>query len=96
MAMPENDTDQIAQAIKALAVHVKYLGVGDAATTMGAIEFLATKVDESGTGIAEALGALATAVQEVAEAMKATNGKLNEIADAIEDAASKPWEGAPR
>jgi len=30
--------DEIAKAIEALAVHVKYLGVGDAATTMGAIE----------------------------------------------------------
>jgi hypothetical protein len=74
--MIENDNDQIAQAIKTLATHVKYLGTGDAATTMGAIEYLATKVGESGHEIAGKLDSLAEAVREVASA-------LGEIADAI-------------
>jgi hypothetical protein len=38
---PSSASDQIAEAIQALAIHVKYLGTGDAATTMGAVEFLA-------------------------------------------------------
>ena len=29
-----------------IATHLKYLGVGDAATTMGAIEYLATAVEK--------------------------------------------------
>jgi hypothetical protein len=35
----------IARAIEKLAFHVKYLGGGDNADTMGAVEFLATKVE---------------------------------------------------
>jgi methyl-accepting chemotaxis protein len=100
--MDKNDDDQIAKAIETLAVHVKYLGVGDAATTMGAIEYLATKVGESGHEIARGLGNLAEAVQEaasalgeIADAVKEKNNKLGEIADAIEDAATKPWERMP-
>lgn len=36
----------IAAELQTLAVHIKYLGVGDAATTMGAIEYLATSLSE--------------------------------------------------
>jgi hypothetical protein len=87
----------IAWGLLCIATQLKWLGTGDAATTMDALECLAVKVGESGEGIAQALNSLAGAVQEVtgaleeiAEATKETNGKLNEIADAIEDAATKP------
>jgi hypothetical protein len=36
-----------------IATHVKYLGVGDAASTMGAIEFLAVAVKEAAETIAD-------------------------------------------
>lgn len=49
----------IAAELQTLAVHLKYLGVGDAATTMGAIEYLAVslseKIGEVGTVISEAI-----------------------------------------
>jgi methyl-accepting chemotaxis protein len=89
----------IAWGLLCIATQLKWLGTGDAATTMGAIEYLTTKIEESGRAIAEPLDSLAAAVQEVAsalskiaEATKETNDKLNEIADAIEDAATKPAE----
>ena len=76
--MNEADNDHIADAIKTLATHVKYLGVGDAATTMGAIEYLAAKVKGGNVEIAEALNGLAGAVREVV-------GALGEIADAVKE-----------
>lgn len=48
---------QLAEAQQRLAVHVKYLGNGDASTTMGAIEAF-------GMHIGEKLDALTTAIQE--------------------------------
>jgi hypothetical protein len=35
---------QLAHAQQSIATHIKYLGTGDAATTMGAIEFLGAHV----------------------------------------------------
>jgi hypothetical protein len=35
---------KLADACKSVATQLKYLGTGDAATTMGAIEYLATEV----------------------------------------------------
>ena len=49
----------IAAQLQSLATHLKYLGVGDAATTMGAIEYLAThlgeKIGDAGNNIAVAI-----------------------------------------
>ena len=45
----------VAEATANCAVHLKYLGVGDAGTTMGAIEFLAVSIKESGDAIAGAI-----------------------------------------
>lgn len=53
----------IAWAILRLTDQVKYLGVGDASSSMGAIEFLATQVKEAGDGVARSIGELADAVQ---------------------------------
>jgi len=56
-------SDQIVEAIQALAIH------GDAATTMGAVEFLATKIDETGACIADALDRVAASNEEIAAAI---------------------------
>jgi hypothetical protein len=69
-----HDNDVIAEAIQALATHVKYLGNGDAASQMGAVEFLAVKVEEAGARIALAIDRLAASNEKVAEA-------IGEIAD---------------
>ena len=68
-ASPSSASDQIAEAIQALAIHVKYLGTGDAATTMGAVEFLATKIDEAGACIADALDRVAASNEEITAAI---------------------------
>jgi hypothetical protein len=85
----EDSTDHIAAAIKTLAIHVKYLGVGDAGTTMGALEFLATQIREGDTAIALALETLASAVEKLAAAANEGNNKLSEIAESIADAVSE-------
>jgi len=61
--------DSVAEAIQALATHIKYLGNGDAVGTMGAIEFLATKVDEMGERVANAIDRLADSNEKVAAAI---------------------------
>ena len=48
---------ELAEAQKSCAVHLKYLGNGDASTTMGAIEAF-------GMQLGEKLDALTTAIQE--------------------------------
>lgn len=46
---------ELADAQRTIGVHLKYLGVGDAATTMGAIEYLATHLGEKVDRIADAI-----------------------------------------
>jgi methyl-accepting chemotaxis protein len=70
----------VAEAIQALATHIKYLGNGDAGNTMGAIEFLTTKIDEAATRIADAMDHLAASNEEIAEAL--TEG-LKSVADSL-------------
>ena len=64
--MPEQNPE-IAKAIQSLATHVKYLGVGDSGTSMGAIEFLATSIADSNKEIAAAIHDLAEAVRHQGE-----------------------------
>lgn len=54
----------IAIAIDNLATQVKYLGTGDAASTMGAIEFLATHLGEKLEGLVERLDVLTDAISD--------------------------------
>lgn len=61
-------SDEQAEALRSIATWLKYLGTGDAGTTMGAIECLAMCVKESNESIARAIGDLADAVRELAEA----------------------------
>lgn len=58
-------TETLAKATDRCATHLKYLGVGDAATTMGAIEFLAVSVEKVATAISE----VASNIGEVAIAI---------------------------
>ena len=52
----------IARALLDLATQLKYLGVGNAATQMGAIELLAMEVKEGTGRIAEALDQVASEI----------------------------------
>ena len=45
----------VAKSLDKVATHLKYLGVGDAGTTMGAVEFLAVKTKEGLSEVADAL-----------------------------------------
>lgn len=67
-----DDKDPIAKAIETLAFHVKYLGNGNAATSMGAIEGLAVQITEVGRRIADAIEKLAEAVenQDIGQAIR--------------------------
>ena len=67
MAAPQN-TDKTAEAIDKLAnsvrVGLKYLGTGDTASQMGAIEFLGKCVSSGCKEIAMSLDNLASAIRE--------------------------------
>jgi hypothetical protein len=56
-----------------IGVHLKYLGTGDAATTMGAIEFLAShlgeKLSEAASKIADAVDPVQVAQAHIARMM---------------------------
>jgi hypothetical protein len=56
--------ERIADALTSLAAQVKYLGAGDAGSTMGAVEFLAVEVREGTTRIANALEQIAQALRD--------------------------------
>ncbi len=56
--------DKMAQAHESLAIHLKYLGTGDAGTTMGAVEFLAVSIKEGCSEVASALNNVAEAIRE--------------------------------
>lgn len=46
---------EVAEQQAAIAVHLKYLGTGDAGTTMGAIEYLGVQVEKAGQTMARAM-----------------------------------------
>jgi hypothetical protein len=54
----------IARSISSIALQLKYLGVGDAATTMGAIEFLAVAIKQGSENVACALERVADAIDQ--------------------------------
>ncbi len=69
--MNKADENAIAEALGSIAVNLKYLGVGDAATEMGAIEFLAVSVKEGCEAIAASNLEIAEALNNVASAILA-------------------------
>jgi hypothetical protein len=54
--------NRVAEKLGSIAFHLKYLGNGDAGSTMGAIEFLSVSVKESAQSIASALSEVGTAI----------------------------------
>jgi hypothetical protein len=60
-----NDTD-IKEALEQIASALRWLGNGDVATRLGAIEFHATMVREGAQVIADAIEELADAIRELA------------------------------
>lgn len=55
---------QIAREQKSVATHLKYLGFGNAASDMGALEFLAVAIRDGAEGVAGSLASIAEAVRE--------------------------------
>lgn len=72
------ETD-IADALDRIAVHLKYLGVGDAATTMGAIEFHAVAAREAAETHAESRRAIAAAIRSVSESIQEVADNLGRL-----------------
>lgn len=62
--MDAEQSESLAAAIDGVARALSRLGNGDAATAMGAIENLALEVREGSTRIAEALNAIAEAIED--------------------------------
>jgi len=56
---------KLASAQESTAVHIKYLGNGNAATTMGAIEAYGMHIGEKLNTLSEALNAIADAIDRV-------------------------------
>jgi hypothetical protein len=78
--MYDSDDNEIAKALQTIGVHLKYLGVGDAATTMGAIEFLGVSLKEGMQNIAGAIRELAAAVES-----NGTDNKLDAVVEQLSD-----------
>lgn len=65
------NTEEIEISLNSIANAIRKVGVGDAATPMGAIELLAMETKESGASISSALERIADALENVAEAIGA-------------------------
>ena len=65
--MDEEQTEKIAGALELIAVHLKYLGNGNASTEMGAIEGVAVQSREGSERIADGLHAIAEAISNHSE-----------------------------
>ena len=61
---------EMAYAIEKVATALWSLGTGDAATTMGAIEFHAATIKESSETISSSLNSIAIALTEIAIAIR--------------------------
>jgi len=68
-------SEPVAEALQRIATHLKYLGTGNAATEMGAIECLAVKTHEGAEEIARSLDRVADGLFAIAEALQERGGK---------------------
>lgn len=59
-----DDDNELADALRAIARSITYLGNGDAMTPMGGLEALGKVLSESIDGLAAALGDVALAIRE--------------------------------
>jgi hypothetical protein len=94
--MTKSHEQQFIECLSAIGTHIKYLGNGDAATTMGAIENLAVQLErlaQANERIAEANMEISKSIDFVAQSLASSDQGtlaslvkegLVEIADAIE------------
>jgi hypothetical protein len=61
---------EVAEAIEKIAMALKYLGNGDASTTMGAIEAHGMAIKESAETISSALESIASSIDNLASAIR--------------------------
>jgi hypothetical protein len=61
------DNRTLADALMSVAINLKYLGNGDAATQMGAIEALGVHIGEKIDGMSTAISELADAVHDLGD-----------------------------
>lgn len=59
-----DEINEVAEAIKDVAVALRVLGLNDAATSMGALELLSKEIKEGSERIAEGLNSIASAIME--------------------------------
>jgi hypothetical protein len=64
-----------AENLGKIATWIKYLGAGQNGSEMGAVEFHAIKTKEGLDSVAEAIGRLADAVADVADALTPGGGR---------------------
>jgi uncharacterized protein Yka (UPF0111/DUF47 family) len=64
-----NVVDAIANAGRDIARALRALGTGDAASSMGAIEFLAVSVKEGSENVQSGLSRIAEAIEQLADAV---------------------------
>jgi hypothetical protein len=67
MQLRGDEVEQFLESISNIAVHLKYLGNGNAASEMGAIEHLGVCFLEGMKTVAEAIDGLADAIREQKE-----------------------------
>ena len=69
--MPD-DPNAVPDALEAIAIQLKELGKGNAATKEGAIELLSKSIRETNKEIAAALGYMADAIDRLGESIEKT------------------------
>jgi hypothetical protein len=80
----DDDDTGIANALFAIATHVKYLGVGNASTQMGAIEFLAINIERG-------LVAIASAIDRHSAAIEKASGDMSAVTTFVTSYPLPPW-----
>jgi hypothetical protein len=68
----ENTTEAIDHVASAVRFGLKWLGTGDAGTPMGALEAHGSMVLDGAQRIANSLGAIASAIEDLAQAVRET------------------------
>ena len=67
MQLGNDETERLLESISNIAVHLKYLGNGNASSEMGAIEHLGVCLLEGMKTVAEAIDGLADAIRDQKE-----------------------------
>lgn len=80
---PVKDFLEAFSGLRSLATELKYIGIGNAVPSMGAIEFHATKVEEVASAIADGFGGIGAHLQDHSNAMEAVASAIEKLADAV-------------